>query len=264
MLAALLPITLSVPGLFIIQIIGGCILYYGLSWLSYQYFFVWKKDYYFPGEPTPPRDEDVSAMKLGFWNVVGNAALGTPFQYWIFHGRGKVYWHVSDRGWGYYVLSFFVFLLVTEFLVYWAHRILHQRWLYKHLHLYHHLYRRPTPWVSMAFHPIDSWLQALPYYLCALFMPVHISIYAGMFVFVMLWTFFIHDRVSFVRLPIVHYTAHHTIHHAYNKFNFGQFLTIFDRVFGSHKDPMEEQKFAVMYPPTEAIPAVPARAANAA
>ena len=258
MLAQLLGITLSIPGLFIIQVLGGLALYYGLSWLSYQYFFVWRKDHYFPGEPTPPAEEDAHARRLGFWNVVGNAALGTPFQYWIFHGRGKVYYNVADRGWAYYFLSAAVFLLVTEFLVYWAHRWLHHPILYKHLHLYHHKYRKPTPWVSMAFHPIDSWMQALPYYLCALFIPVHISIYAGMFFFVMLWTFFIHDRVSIVRLDIVHYTAHHTIHHAYNKFNFGQFLTIFDRLFGSHKDPMTEQRFSVMYPPTEDVPAIPA------
>ena len=72
-----------------------------------------------------------------------------------------------------------------------------------------------------------------------------------------MWTFFIHDRVSFVRLPLVHYTAHHTIHHAYNKHNFGQYLTIFDRMFGSHKDPMKEERFSVMYPkvakPEEAL-----------
>ena len=165
---------------------------------------------------------------------------------------------MSDRGWAYYIFSALVFLLVTEFLVYWAHRILHYPILYKHLHLYHHLFRRPTPWVSMAFHPIDSWMQALPFYLCALYIPVHISIYAAAFFFVMLWTFFIHDRVSLVRWPIVHYTAHHTIHHAYNKYNFGQFLTIFDRLFGTHKDPMEEAKFSVMYPPTEEVPAIPA------
>jgi Delta7-sterol 5-desaturase len=248
-LAALLGITLSIPGLFLVQLVFGLALYYGLSWLSYQYFFVWKKERYFPGEPDPDPAEDVSARKLAFWNLLGNAALGTPFQYWIFHGRGKLYWDISDHGWAYYLFSIVAYVLLTELGVYWAHRWLHHPVLYKHLHLYHHLYRKPTPWVSMAFHPIDSWLQALPSYLCVLFMPIHISIYATGFVFLMLWTFFIHDRVSLVRSPLVHYTAHHTIHHAYNKYNFGQFLTLFDRVFGSHKDPMKEQRFKVMFPP---------------
>jgi lathosterol oxidase len=258
MIAQLLGITLSIPGLFLAQVLGGMALYYALSWLSFQYFFVWRKEHYFPGEPMPDPAEDVQARKLAFWNLIGNAVLGTPFQYWIFHGRGKLYYNVADYGWGYFFASIVIFLLVTEFLVYWAHRILHQRWLYKHLHIHHHLYRKPTPWVSMAFHPLDSWLQALPTYLCALFMPLHISIYCVAFVFLMVWTFFIHDRVSFVRLPFVHYTAHHTLHHIYNKDNYGQYFTLFDRLFGSHREPMDEKKHAVMYPPTEDVPAIPA------
>ena len=74
--AALLGISLSIPGLFVIQLVFGLALYYGLSWLSYQYFFVWKKDRYFPGEPDPDPAEDVSARKLAFWNLLGNAVLG--------------------------------------------------------------------------------------------------------------------------------------------------------------------------------------------
>jgi len=248
---------LSLPGLFVIQFVFGLAMYYALSWLSFRYFFVWRKEHYFPGEPKPDPAEDRDAQKLAFWNLLGNAALGTPFQYWIFHGRGRIYYSIGERGWAYFVFSAVLCLLLTELGVYWAHRWLHHPWLYKHLHLYHHKYRRPTPWVSMAFHPIDSWLQAVPTYLCALYIPMHISLYLGGFVFLMLWTFFIHDRVSWVRLPLVHYTAHHTIHHAYNKYNFGQYLTLFDRIFGSHKDPMEEQRFAVMYPPTAAVPAIP-------
>lgn len=258
MFAALLGPALSVPGLFIIQFVAGLAMYYGLSWLSFQYFFVWNKEKYFPGEPMPDPAEDAHARRLAFWNLLGNAALGTPFVWWIFHGKGRLYYHIADRGWGYYFLSFVVVLLLTELGVYWAHRWLHHPVLYKHLHLYHHKYRRPTPWTSMAFHPLDSWLQALPTYLCAIYIPMHISLYFGMFVFLMLWTFFIHDRVSFVRLPGIHYTAHHTIHHAYNKFNFGQYLTLFDWMFRSHKDPMTEKRFAVMYPPTEEVPAIPA------
>jgi lathosterol oxidase len=249
---------LSIPGLFLIQVIGGLAVAYGISWLSFQYFFVWNKERYFPGEPDPDPAEDADARKLVFWNILGNAALGTPFQYWIFNGRGRLYYHLSDHGWAYLLFSFVVVLLLTELGVYWAHRILHQPWLYKHLHLHHHKYRRPTPWTSMAFHPIDSWLQALPTYLCALFIPMWIGLYLPMFIFLMFWTFFIHDRVSFVRARGIHYTAHHTIHHAYNKYNFGQYLTLFDSIFGTHKDPMKEARFAVMYPPTEAVPAIPA------
>ena len=251
-LIASLGIALSIPGLFLLQLVFGLGLYFGLSWLSFRYFFVWRKERFFHGEPEVARRDVHAAMRLGFWNVLGNALLGTPFQYWILHGRGRLYYRVSDHGWRYLLSSALLFFFVTELFVYWEHRLLHHRVLYKHLHLFHHKFRQPTPWVSMAFHPLDSWLQALPYYLCALFIPVHASVYAALFGFVMVWTFLIHDRVSIVRVPIIHYTAHHTIHHVYNKHNYGQFTTLFDRLFGTHRDPAVETHFTVMYPPTPA------------
>jgi lathosterol oxidase len=243
-----LGIVTSIPGLFILQVVFGLILYFGLSALSYWYFFVLRKEHYFPGEGRPDPAEIKKAMKLAVFGTVGNAILGTPFQYLIFHGHGRVYYHVSERGWPYYFGSAIVFLAITETLVYWAHRFLHHPVLYKKLHLLHHEYRRPTPWVSMAFHPLDSFAQALPHYLCAMFMPVHISIYAAFLVYVMLWTFFIHDRVSWVRHPLINYTAHHSLHHLYNKYNFGQFLTVWDRLAGTYRDPVQETHFRVMFP----------------
>ena len=63
----------------------------------------------------------------------------------------------------------------TETLVYWVHRSLHHPLLYRALHRYHHEFREPTPWVSMAFHPLDSFAQGAPYHLFALLFMFSIS-----------------------------------------------------------------------------------------
>jgi lathosterol oxidase len=241
-----LGIVTSLPGLLVVQCVAGLLLYFSLSALSYWYFFVLKKDKYFAGEEPPDPAEMKKAMRLAVIGTIGNAILATPIQWAAFHGYGKIYYHVAERGWGYYVFSALLFLFVTETIVYWNHRWLHHPYIYKKLHLYHHEYRKPTPWVSMAFHPLDSFAQAAPHYLCAFLFPVHISIYAGFVVYVMLWTFFIHDRVSWFRFGIVNYTAHHTMHHIYNKYNFGQFLTIWDRIAGTYRDPKKEVNYAVL------------------
>lgn len=229
--------------IFAVQFGFGVALYFGLSKLSYWYFFEknWTKYFSFETEKPDPA-EIKKSQKLAIWGTFGNAILGAPFQYYVAKGSSKVYYNVGDRGWLYYVISFFAFLLFTETAVYWAHRWLHHPRIYKYVHLKHHEYRKPTPWVSFAFHPLDSFAQAVPHYVCAFLIPVHISIYAGFVVFVMLWTFFIHDRVSFVRHPWVNYTAHHTIHHHYNKYNFGQFLTLWDRLAGTYRDPTKETR----------------------
>ena len=130
-----------------------------------------------------------------------------------------------------------LYLVVTETLVYWTHRLLHRPWAFKHIHRAHHSFRRPTPWASLAFHPLDAFLQALPHHLCAFLFPVHGLVYLGFLGFVTAWSVAIHDRVSLVRWPGLDFTAHHTVHHFYNNYNHGQFFTLWDRLAGSYRAP---------------------------
>jgi lathosterol oxidase len=243
-LASFLSISVrSLPGVLTVQIVGGLALYFGLASFSHWWFFIKNKERYFADEPPLERPRMHQAMRLAVWSIVGNAILATPFHLLALHGRTKLYYRISDRGWGYYALSFLLFLLFTETCVYWAHRLLHHRLLYRHLHSQHHAHRISTPWVSMAFHPLDSFLQAVPHYLCPLIIPVHVSVYAGFVLFLMLWSFLIHDRVTFVPWKIINYTSHHTLHHLYGKYNLGQFLTLWDRLGGSYRDPTRDKRF---------------------
>jgi lathosterol oxidase len=59
----------------------------------------------------------------------------------------------------------------------------------------------PTPFASYAFHPIDGFMQGLPYHLYPLLFPLHKGLYLGLFVLVNLWTVAIHDNDY--RLPKV-------------------------------------------------------------
>ncbi|MGZ4325894.1 MAG: sterol desaturase family protein [Solirubrobacteraceae bacterium] len=254
MIATLTTFATTVPGLFILQSLGGLALYFGLSAFDFVYFFVLRRQRYFgppekePEIPEPDVAEIRKAQKLAIYGTIGNAILATPILWLVAHGHSRVYYNVADRGWGYLILSALLFLVITETMIYWIHRGLHHGYFYEHLHLYHHEYRKVTPWVSMAFHPLDSFSQAVPHYLCIFLFPVHFGVYAVFLGGVMLWTFSIHDRVSWVRHPLVNYAAHHTMHHLYNKYNFGQFLTVWDRIGGTHRDPMKETRYVVLYP----------------
>jgi lathosterol oxidase len=130
---------------------------------------------------------------------------------------------------------------VSETAVYWIHRALHTPWLFKHVHLRHHSWRHPTPWVGVAFHPLDSFVQALPHHLCAFLFPIHGVVYTIAVAMLTMWAVAIHDRVSLVRLPWLNYTGHHTIHHFYNNHNFGQYFTFWDRWCGTYKAPVGDR-----------------------
>ena len=61
-----------------------------------------------------------------------------------------------------------------------------------------------------------------------------------MFVFVNMWTISIHDgdyRVPGMLQPIINGSAHHTDHHLFYNYNYGQYFTIWDRIGGSFRTP---------------------------
>lgn len=227
----------SILGSFAVLFGGGIVFYLVASGSSYFYYFVLRKERYFPNE-TPDPAQMKKERRWAMYSLFGNAVMTAPIHHAVVQGKSKVYFDLSEHSALYFVLSVALFLVITETLVYWAHRALHHPWLYKHIHLHHHQFRQTTPWASVAFHPLDSFAQAAPHHLCAFLFPVHIGVYAGFVTFVTLWSVFIHERVTFVRNPLVNFTMHHTVHHKFNKHNYGQFLTIWDRMMGTHKDPI--------------------------
>ncbi|OMH85354.1 C-5 sterol desaturase [Zancudomyces culisetae] len=50
----------------------------------------------------------------------------------------------------------------------------------------------------------------------------------------------IHDGNYISDNPVINGAAHHTIHHLYFNYNYGQFTTLFDRMFNSHRRPTQE------------------------
>lgn len=165
---------------------------------------------------------------------------------------GKYYHNISDHGILYFFMSIFMVLGVTEFFVYWVHRLEHDiPFLYKKLHHIHHEFVMVTPFCGWAFHPLDAFFQALPMLCVPLLFPVHSGLHMGMTLFLSIWGISIHDNISWVPSPFFLYAAHHTIHHDKGrKKNYGQFLTLWDRVFGTYEAPPEPMPFQKEKPKT--------------
>ena len=116
----------------------------------------------------------------------------------------------------------------------------------------------PTPFSAYAFHPLDGYLQSLPYHIFIFLLPLHRWLYLGLFVFVNFWTILIHDSDVRPCLPytsclgahdplqmisghplenIINGPAHHTLHHLYFTVNYGQYFTWADRTYKSYRQP---------------------------
>lgn len=227
----------SHPAVFFLTVtVLGFLYFLALAGASYGLFFVWKKKRFHPSHQHDPV-ETRRALKWSFFSVTGNAALMVPVHMAVAAGYSQVYVRISDHGWLWLAGQVVLILVVTETLGYWIHRTLHVGWLYRKVHEPHHSFVVPTPWIGVAFNPLDSFAQALPHHLCLFLFPVHIGVYLTFVAFLTLWAVMIHDRLSFVPWRGINYTGHHTLHHWYYSCNYGQFFTFWDRVGGTYRDP---------------------------
>lgn len=157
-------------------------------------------------------------------------------------GYGKLFDSFDDTILGKWSIATYSisFILFTDSLIYWIHRALHSKLLYKRLHKTHHKWKIPTPFASHAFNPLDGFLQSLPYHLYVFILPMHKWTYLALFVFVNVWTVSIHDgnyRVPDSFKPVINGSAHHMDHHLFYNFNYGQFFTLWDRIGRSYRHP---------------------------
>ncbi|CAG8718361.1 25909_t:CDS:2 [Dentiscutata erythropus] len=123
-------------------------------------------------------------------------------------GYSKLYDDINDYGFLYGIFSIILYLFFTDMCIYWIHRWLHHPLIYKNLHKPHHRWIIPTPYSSHAFHPLDGYVQSCEY------------LSSGSF---------------------INGAAHHSLHHLYFNYNYGQYFTLWDKICGSHRFPSEEQ-----------------------
>lgn len=164
------------------------------------------------------------------------SALSVPLEVGVQLGYSKVYDNVSQFSVAYLLLSPVLFLLVSDCAIYFIHRGLHHRSIYKYIHKPHHSYIHTTAFAAFAFHPLDGFFQGVSYQLFVYIFPLHTTVHIISMAAVLMWTVNIHDRAS-VGIPGVNGAAHHTIHHTTFKSNYGQYFTFWDKVCGTFRDP---------------------------
>jgi lathosterol oxidase len=62
----------------------------------------------------------------------------------------------------------------------------------------------------------------------------HLVLIVNLFTCILLGNFLSHSDV-------INTTAHHTVHHLYFNYNYGQYFTFWDKLGGSHRQPTAEQ-----------------------
>lgn len=231
--------------LLLLTNIGGWIAYFALASFSYLFIFdhrLMKHPLFLENQIR--KEITVATCSIPFMS------LPTVLIFLLeVRGYSKLYWessneHTVTQTWFNLVpemlYSVCTFIFFTDCLIYWIHRGLHHKFMYKYIHKTHHRWKVPTPYASHAFHPIDGFLQSCPYHIYPFLFPLHKVVYLVLFFAVNIWTVSIHDgdyHVPETLKPVVNGSAHHTDHHIFYNCNYGQFFTLWDRIGGSFKRP---------------------------
>ncbi|KAJ6598910.1 fatty acid hydroxylase [Mycena vulgaris] len=226
----------QILSLGIITLVGIHLLYFVFAGLSYRYIF----NHEMRRHPRFLKDQEKLEIQSSMRAFPAITLLTLPWFLAEARGHSQLYDGADTYGYLYLFASAPFFLLFTDYCIYWVHRWLHIPIFYKFLHKPHHKWIIPTPWASHAFHPIDGYLQSVPYHLFIFIFPLHRMLYLGMFVFVNFWSIFIHDSDMITGHPlenIINGPAHHTLHHLYFTVNYGQYFTWADRVGKSYRQP---------------------------
>ena len=226
--------------LFLIAGIGGWLLYFSTACFSYYFMF----DHNYMLHPLFLKNQ----VRLEITYSSKSVPLMSLFTAIVFmfeiQGYSKLYHSLDEdsfySSWLFIGISVVAFLMFTDCFIYWIHRGLHHPLIYKYIHKGHHKWKVPTPFASHAFHPVDGFLQSLPYHIYPFLFPLHKGVYLVLFVIVNIWTVSIHDgdyKVPKILEPFINGSAHHTDHHLLYKYNYGQFFTLWDKLGGSYQHP---------------------------
>jgi sterol desaturase/sphingolipid hydroxylase (fatty acid hydroxylase superfamily) len=169
---------------------------------------------------------------------------------WAGHRAGvmRVYLHVDERGWVYWVASIVALVVLHDAYFYWTHRAMHHPWLFRRVHRVHHLSTNPSPLAAYAFAPAEAVVQAMFVPIVALVLPFHPVAMFVFLVYMIARNVLGHLGVElmprwFVRhrwLSAFTTTTHHAMHHRKPRGNYGLYFTFWDRLMGTTHADYEE------------------------
>ncbi|HEY8087397.1 MAG TPA: sterol desaturase family protein [Polyangiaceae bacterium] len=253
--------------LFVAASVGVTVVtFWGVGGLVHHAFYVrrrasaaeWKLQ---PGRWLGPRMTR-HAFFLGSANIVLGSIIGGTFAWRVARGGfSLLYFDAGRYGLAYLPVSAVLLYFAIDAGLYYSHRALHGRWLFRHIHRWHHRYTAPVIFTTTAVHPLEFLTFELFLVLPAFVIPAHWAVY----VLVVAYTYFIgmvdHSGVRVRwKLPLHADNRFHDDHHVYFHCNYGHHTALFDRLHATVRRTdrrYDEETFGGRGAPVAAVAPVP-------
>ena len=229
----------SLAGFEALALLGGLGIYFGLGgifeWMYYRRRATdpasWKIQ---PGRFTaPPRRRAEIAKSV--LNLTA-ASLASGYLAYRVPNDNPTQIYVSDvrYGWLYGIAATLAYFVVTDFGLYWMHRLMHLPALFRAIHKWHHRTLSPTAFTASAMHPFEFGVYQVAAMSPLFVFPIPAWGVVATLLFHNVVALFDHSGVDFARwFPWQPPPRFHDDHHAHFHVNFGQTLGIWDRLFGT-------------------------------
>ena len=187
-------------------------------------------------QPKVAREIGYSLLTLFTFSAMLGALFELPR-----HGLTLIYFSIGDYGWIYFIFSIAVMAVVHDTYYYWAHRLMHTRWLFKHVHMMHHQFTNPTPFAAYAFHPGEIVIEIAVFGVLPFVMPLHPAAIATYVVILTYLNVISHLGFELYTSKTLHRwfitSTHHNMHHSRVSGNYMLYFNIWDRLMGTnHSD----------------------------
>ncbi len=222
-------------------IAGGLLMYFGISGAFHLIYYRRPKDRAAEWKCQPRRwlspDQLRQQLRLGTGNVLGASIASGLFTWYLASGGASaIYYDSRSHSVVYTVGATVFYFLLTDAGLYWAHRIFHRPFLFRHIHRVHHRFVSPNAFTAMAMHPLELATYQSVMLLPVFVLPIHV---VGLILVVVYQNYvgmLDHSGVDLYSwLPWQPPTRFHDDHHVHFHVNYGQNLSLWDRIFGTYR-----------------------------
>ena len=190
------------------------------------------------------REVGYSLATMFIFTSVGLTVFDTPLLQYT-----QIYAPIDKYGYFYWFVSIIAMIFLHDTYFYWMHRGLHHPKLYKYVHLIHHKSTNPSPWASLAFHPIEAVGEAFILYLVVFLIPFHPTAMLLFLSFIPVYNAYGHLGYEIMPKKFnKHFigkwfntSVNHNQHHEKFNGNYGLYFLFWDRWMGTIRDDYDER-----------------------
>ncbi|MCG6194057.1 sterol desaturase family protein [Leptospira sp. FAT2] len=193
---------------------------------------------------TPERERILHEVKYSLLTFFVFALSGVYTAWAQVNGYNLIYDKVSDYGTVYLIFSIFALIVLHDTYFYWTHRLMHNKLLFKHVHLVHHKSTNPSPWAAFSFHPLEAVIESGIIPLAAMILPLHQGAMIVFFIYMTSLNVLGHLSFElfpswFLRSKFTNWhntTTHHNMHHKYFNCNYSLYFNFWDKIMGTNHE----------------------------